>query len=137
MNMVSMKQAHMWAHKIMTDTTNLRKDSGENFDAMLYVESKDVRAILPVIVNSLNQRHDAEFDGAGKQDYSSALTCLLKTMRQTYGEADNPILSNVREIGHEDLQGNFDKLNEFANRVAAEAQEQKNDLSMKQMVSEP
>lgn len=134
MKTVSIHQASVWSHKIMTEATNKRQEKNDNFDAMLFIESKDVRNILPVIVSSLNARYEAGAEEiSNKSHYSDAITCLLKTMRQTYGEADNPIMNSIKEKGHDKLQSDFERLNDMANRMSAESRERSNENAMSKL----
>ncbi len=127
MKEVSLKQANVWAHKIMQETLSRKKENNDSFDAMLFIESKEVRKVLPVIISSLNQRHEKGIeDPSSSRHYNDTLTSLLKSMRQAYGEAENPIQTIINDISNENVKNDYRKLNEFANKLNAEERERTN-----------
>jgi len=120
MTKITTHQAHLWSHQIMTEATKRLKEKNDPFDAMLFIESKEVRGVLPSIIDSLSNKHAEGLDNKhDNMHHSDAITCLMKAMRKTYGKADNPILQCLKERGNEQLKDDFAKSEAMFDRLAA------------------
>lgn len=131
MNKISIHQAEVWSHQILTKSQEIKKESQDNFDSMLFIESKDVRNVLPIIVDSLNTMHDGGTnDPSTSRRYSNALSSLIRAARETYGDAENPIMSVINEVGNEKLKSDAQRFNDIAAKVSVKKAELESEISM-------
>jgi hypothetical protein len=131
MNKISIHQAEVWSHQILTKSQEIKKESQDNFDSMLFIESKEVRNVLPVIVASLNTMQvDEPNDLSTSRRYSNALSSLTRAARDTYGDTENPIMSAINEVGNEKVKSDFQRLNEIAAKVSIKKAELDSEISM-------
>ena len=131
MNKISLHQAEVWSHQILTKAQEIKKENQDNFDSMLFIESKDVRNVLPIIVESLNTMHDGgPNEPSTSRRYSNALSSLIRAARETYGDTENPIMSAIKEVGHEKVKSDAQRLNEIAAKVSVKKAELESEISM-------
>jgi hypothetical protein len=124
MKPVSIHQADLWAYKIYNEAKKNISEKGDNFDAMLFIESKIVRDILPQIVESLNQKDDLGLkDKHNLSHYTNALLSLGKAATEVYGKTDNIIENEIKSKGNAALNEGFTKLKETIVRFSEKSHE--------------
>ncbi len=131
-NAVSLHQADIWAFKIYTEASKILKSSNEKFDAMLFIESKEVQAILPIIVESLNQKFEQQLsDINDNKHFANALQSLTKSVIEVYGQSDNGISKAVETHGHDTLKEQFSKSKELTLKFSSyNSRKEKEDLTL-------
>jgi len=111
---LTVNQACAWAMQLSRETKEHRNIKNDNFDAMMYIESKEVRKVLPKIIEGLASYYDDANEY--KRQFEIGIQELSKTAFETYGKTDNPISQGVKDFGNEEIIAALEKFTDLIER---------------------